>query len=246
MVSGDIGRKFMHVNLAAIVDRLRNRGLLRTHRDKLLYSIPATTLPQIVDKPMICVNGSYTYSDGTLPWCDLIALLSILVDTSPSTVFEIGTFNGSTTLFMALNLPNAAIHTIDLPQNFDDRNTGLRKDDWHLIATRRIGSEYLADPSIKSITQHFGDTAEYTFPAAEFFFIDGSHTYPYIRNDTEKALSSGKAKMLVWHDCDRNHAEVLRWLAEMVESGHPVRRIEGTHLAMLDLRNSDSPHRIPK
>jgi hypothetical protein len=238
MSLGLIAQRLMNVSLATIIRKLRQRGLLAKPRgDKLLDQIPRITLSEIVGRPMVRIEGAYSYVDGSLPLCDLLALLSVLVDRSPRAVLEIGTFNGYTTRLMALNLPEAEIHTIDLPENFNETGSGMPKDDWHLISARRVGAEYRADPSIKSVTQHFGDTAEYVFPTAEIFFIDGSHTYAYVRNDTEKALMSSTTKVLLWHDCDRTHPDVTRWLVEMIQTGYPVRRIEGTNLAILELGN---------
>jgi hypothetical protein len=235
-MSESLTEKFMNLSLASVVRKVTGRGNPAVSSGQLqLDQIPKVSVAQIAGKPIIRVEGSYSYRDGYLPWCDLIALLSVLVERSPRTILEIGTFNGFTTRMMALNLPNAEIHTIDLPVDFTDGNAGLQKDDFHLIASRRVGSEYLADPSIKTITQHFGDTAEYAFPPAEFFFIDGSHTYDYVRNDTKKALACGIAKTLVWHDCDHLHEDVTRWLIEMIQNGYPVCRFAGTNLAFLDL-----------
>jgi hypothetical protein len=233
--------RLMHTSGVKVIQRLGENGLLpKLRRHRLLDAIPSTTIAEAVGNPIIRLDGSYTYFDGSLPWPDMAALLSLLVVHAPRTIFEIGTFNGHTTRLMAINLPEAEIHTIDLPQDFsksgsNSQQGGLQKDDWHLISTRNVGSEYLRDPSIKSVTQHFGDTANYAFPAAEFFFIDGSHTYDYARSDTEKALATGTAKVLVWHDCDRYHPGVTQWLGEMVQAGYPVRRIEGTYLAFLEL-----------
>jgi hypothetical protein len=235
--------RLMNVNLSKILRELRNRGVLpKPSAEKLLDRIPVVSLSEIVSKPTIRVVGTYSYVDGYLPWCDILALMSILVDRSPRTILEVGTFNGYTTRLMALNLPDAEIHTIDLPEDFKDTGAGTRppKDDFHLIAARHVGFEYRADSSIKSIQQHFGDTAEYMFPVAEFCFIDGSHTYFYARNDTEKALASGAAKTLVWHDCDRFHPGVTSWLIEMIQAGYPVRRIEGTNLAILNVPSHPS------
>jgi hypothetical protein len=234
---GIFGQRLMNVSLASIVRKLRQRNVLPKNQvDILLDQIPRVSLSKIVNRPIIRVDGAYSYVDGSLPWCDLVALLSILVDRSPHRVMEIGTFNGHTTRMMALNLPDAEIHTIDLPEGFSNNGAGMAKDDWHLISARRVGSEYLADASIKSVKQHFGDTAVYDFPVADFFFIDGSHNYDYVRNDTEKALMSPAIKILIWHDCDRNHPDVIRWLLEMIQSGNHVRHIEGTNLAILDLQ----------
>jgi methyltransferase family protein len=238
MALGTFSQRLMNVSLATIIRKLRQRGLLaKTLGDKLLDRIPEIALSEIVGRPMVRIDGPHSYVDGSLPLCDLLALLSVLVSRAPQTVLEIGTFNGYTTRLMALNLPDAEIHTIDLPENFIDSGAGMPKDDWHLISARRVGSEYRADPSITSVKQHFGDTAEYVFPTAEIFFIDGSHTYAYVRNDTEKALKSSATKALIWHDCDRNHPGVTRWLVEMIQTGYPVRHIEGTSLAILELQN---------
>ena len=230
--------RLLNVNGRRVLRELRDHHVLpKPVGDKLLERIPAVPLSAIVGKPEIRVLGTYCYADGYLPWCDLVALMSVVVDRAPRSILEIGTFNGYTTLLMALNLPEAEIHTIDLPEDFQDlgpRN-GLVKDDFHLIASRRVGCEYRAEPSVKTIHQHFGDTAEYDLPAAEFYFIDGSHTYSYARNDTERALASGAAKTLVWHDCDRHHCGVTQVLVEMLEAGRPVRRIAGTNLAILDV-----------
>jgi hypothetical protein len=226
----------MNVSLDKILRKLRNMGVLpKPSAEKLLVRIPEVSLSEIVSKPTIRVVGTYSYVDGYLPWCDILGLISVLVDRSPRTILEVGTFNGYTTRLMALNLPDAEIHTIDLPEDFKDTGTGQEKDDFHLILSRRVGFEYRADPSVKSIQQHFGDTAEYIFPAAEFCFIDGSHTYSYARNDTEKALASGATKTLVWHDCDRFHPGVTGWLVEMIQAGYLIRRIKDTNLAILDV-----------
>jgi hypothetical protein len=230
------GKKLMHVSLASIVQKLSQAA--RTPEVDFLAQIPVVALSEIVGQPVIRVIGSYSYVDGSLPWRDTLALLSVLVDRSPRSVLEIGTFDGHTTRLMAINLPDAEIHTIDLPEDFSDINAGMPKDDWHLISSRRVGSQYRSDPSIKSVRQHFGDTATYDFPAVEIFFIDGAHTYSYVRNDTEKALRSPGVKTLIWHDSDQLHREVTQWLVEMIHSGYHVRQIEGTNLAILEVDNT--------
>jgi hypothetical protein len=165
----------------------------------------------------------------------------VLVDRAPRCMLEIGTFCGYTTRLLAMNMPTATIHTIDLPEDYDagSDDVSIPKDDFHLIESRKVGSEYRSDPSITNVVQYFGDSATWDFRKAEdatFYFIDGSHTYEYARGDTEKALaaSRGRAATLLWHDCDRGHPGVLSWLNEMLSLGHPVRRIAGTNLAIMD------------
>ena len=225
----------MNVSAASILRRLRRKPE-RREAPSPLDRIPVVSLRELIQgRPIIRVDGTYNYCDGSLPWCDIVPLLSLLVDRKPRAVLEVGTFNGHTTRLMALNLPEATIHTVDLPETFDG---GFEKDDFHLIAARNVGIEHRSDASIGNVRQHFGDTASWDFSTANatFFFIDGSHTYDYVRNDTERALaaSRGRRATLLWHDCNIMHPDVTAWLIEMIQSGQPVRRIDESNLAILE------------
>ena len=156
-------------------------------------------------------------------------------------VFPIFTVSVVSLQRSSLNLASATIHTVDLPTSFRTVSdvSHLSKDDFHLIKERDVGHEYKSDSSITNIVQHFGDTATWDFSEAEgasFFFIDGSHTYDYVRNDTEKALAGchGQDTTLIWHDCDDSHPGVVRWLREMLHMGYPVKHIKGTQLGIMD------------
>jgi Methyltransferase domain len=218
------------------------RGADLARNKATLARIPEVQLTSIVSgRPIVKVESTYSYHPGSLPWCDILALLAVLVDRAPRTVLEIGTFNGHTTRLLALNMPSATIHTVDLPEDYDVASEGssMPKDDFHLIKARKVGSEHRSDPSIINVVQHFGDTATWDFGLAEgatFYYIDGAHTHEYARNDTEKALAAarGRDATLLWHDVDQDHSGVLTWLDEMLSQGHPVKRIQGTHLAIMD------------
>ena len=158
---------------------------------------------------------------------------------------EIGTYNGATTRLIALNLPRAKIHTLDLPPDMhsaESHQSKLPKDDFHLIGNRRIGEAFLSDPAIINVTQHFGDSATWDFSPVQgfdFVFIDGSHTYQYIRSNTIRCAeaAAGRAAFF-WHDFDYCHYDVVRYLTEMASAGLPVRRIASTNMAMMDYDRS--------
>lgn len=178
-----------------------------------------------------------------MPIDQAITLLSILIKEQPKEVLEIGTFKGHTTYLMALNLKNSIIHTIDLPEDFDssnDTNIEIPKDDFHLIKNRIVGREYKNKQYSSKIIQHYGDTANWDFNKAgeaNFFFIDGSHTYEYCKNDTEKAMKLCKNKgTFLWHDCDYGHPGVVKFISEFRKKGHDVVRIQNTPLAYLKLK----------
>src|SRR5208282_3428599 len=162
---------------------------------KELKSIPEITLDEILGarKAAIKLNVQ-KYEDGMLPSHEAMALLSVLVAENPREVLEIGTYMGHTAKAMAENLDKAIIHTLDLPPDFSgssDAKGGPPKDDFHLIARRVVGREFKGQKVEARIKQHFGDTASMDFkefgrPA--FFFIDGSHTYEYCKQDSEKCF----------------------------------------------------------
>jgi hypothetical protein len=207
--------------------------------DPSVELIPCVLLSDILGDR--CANVKLTvskYRNGMLPFDQALALLAIAVVEKPKTVVEIGTFMGHTTRKLAENLPDALIHSIDLPQDVDTEclsNSSIPKDDFHLIQERRVGSAYIDSPEAARIQQHYADTATWDFEpvkGADFFFIDGSHTYEYCRNDSEKCLAvSNPGSVFIWHDCDPSHPGVGKCLAEWLKLGRNVCRINGTSLA---------------
>jgi hypothetical protein len=180
----------------------------------------------------------FRHQDGSIPIHEAVALQSILVAESPKEVLEIGTYMGHTTKAMAENLPDAIIHTVDLPPDFapqENDHENIPKDDFHLIRRRVVGREFKDQAVETRIRQYFGDTAlmdfrEFGHPT--FFFIDGSHTYEYCKQDSEKcfALCNGACTFL-WHDFDMGHPGVVEFMAEWRAMGRNILRIEGTAIA---------------
>lgn len=207
--------------------------------EKELKSIPEIALGRILDARKVAIKLSVQkYEDGMLPNHEAMALLSILVAEKPKEVLEIGTFMGHTTRAMAENLDDSIIHTVDLPPDFSmhqGSKEGPPKDDFHLIARRVVGREFKGQAVESRIRQHFGDTATINFQElgrSVFFFIDGSHTYEYCRQDSEKcfALCGGTGTFL-WHDCDAAHPGVVKFISEWRALGRNIVRIEGTAIA---------------
>lgn len=204
-----------------------------------LNHIPEIGLGGILgDRQPVIRLSVMRYEDGMLPSQQAMALLSILVAEAPTEVLEIGTYMGHTTRQFAENLETATIHTVDLPQHFSVESNleqTLCKDDFHLIQRRVVGREFLGLPCARRIIQHFADTATWDFSEAgrpTFFFIDGSHTYQYCKNDSEKSLAlCGGSGVFLWHDCDDNHPGVVRLISEWRLQGRDIRRISGTPLA---------------
>ena len=204
-----------------------------------LKALPEVSLDEILGENKAEIKLTIQrHEDGMLSAGEAQALLSILVLENPKEVLEIGTFMGHTTRRMAENLKDSVIHTVDLPLDFSTSQMpgGLPpKDDFHLINRRVVGREFKGQDCEKRIVQHFGDTATMDFQKIgrpTFFFIDGSHTYDYCKQDSEKCLALCPSNgVFLWHDCDAWHPDVVRFIHEWRAAGKNVRRIKGTNLA---------------
>jgi len=102
---------------------------------------------------------------------------------------------------------------------------------------------FLGTDAARKITQLFGDSATFDFSPyrAELIFVDASHAYDYVRNDSAKALAllADSRGVIVWHDYGE-WPGVTRALDELAKSDArfaKLRWIRGTTLAVLDRRS---------
>jgi hypothetical protein len=141
-----------------------------------------------------------------------LAILSALASgcENNSNLFEIGTFDGRTTLNFAMNSPGeCSIYTLDLPHGFDTRFS-LADGEEHLVDKPRSGSRYekyreIFPAVIGKIHQLFGDSAAFDFTAyknsCSLVFVDGSHSYDNVMSDSRVALEITKqGGVVLWHD----------------------------------------------
>ena len=215
---------------------------------KMLERIPVVSLESLGGMPeQITLDMRYVDVDGATPFRDLIAILALAKNQHPKAALEFGTYFGSTTANLALNLPDTTIHTIDLPEDSTEAAAvieGRPVDDLHLIRGRKLGKSFRGTPLEQRIVQHQGDTATYDYSVIHdpvtVFLVDGSHTYDYARSDTLRcfALAQGESTFL-WHDCDCHCLGVTTWLVEMIQAGLPVVRVRDTSLACMKIDAQD-------
>lgn len=214
---------------------------------KMLSLIPEVSLESLGALPeQVTLDMRYVDVDGATPFRDLIAILSLAKNQHPAAALEFGTYFGSTTANLALNLPSATIHTIDLPEDGAEAAALIATqpvDDFHLINGRKLGKSFRGTALEQRIVQHQGDTATYDYSVIHdpvtVFLVDGSHTYEYARNDTmhcfELAQEAPGECTFLWHDCDCHCLGVTTWLVEMIRAGLPVVRVRDTSLACMRL-----------
>ncbi len=120
-------------------------------------------------------------------------------------LMEIGTFDGRTTLNLALNAPSdAIIYTLDLPSGASlDRLDKKEKGFTGIFPRERRYHDYPC--AAKKIVQLTGDSTEYDFSwlrgRCSLVFVDGSHAYDLVKSDTSAALEMvAPGGIVLWHD----------------------------------------------
>lgn len=134
-------------------------------------------------------------------WLEIITLAGIVHCKQPRIVFEFGTFDGKTTLHLALNTPpEAIIYTIDIVAGeFDlDSSKGL-------MDRVTIGEAFLNSPHKDKIVQITGDTRKIDYNQwrcqVDFVFVDADHSYDGVMFDSRAAFEMIRpGGIVVWHD----------------------------------------------
>ena len=148
----------------------------------------------------------------------------------PKVIFEMGTYNGFSTMHLAKNAPaDARVYTLDL--NWDSKDAKDTKDFKHDlteahgdIKTMEANSRrwFHKDECKGRIVELYGDSMTYDFSKfygrTDFIFIDANHSYHYVKSDTENALKMLSPKgIILWHDYDFIHPGIFRYLNQLAK-----------------------------
>jgi predicted O-methyltransferase YrrM len=175
---------------------------------------------------------------------EIAALSSIIKHTKVRNIFEIGTYQGNTTLQLAANSPgDAKITTLDLPPRWnEDRRAIMTPEIFKNVTDRMtVGVQYKETPYADKIKQVFADSANMNWSQLpgpfDFIFIDGCHYYEYVKKDTENALRVLRpGGIIVWHDYGMIK-DVSRAVDETSKKLQ-IYAISGTRLAVGLLKNN--------
>ncbi|MFH0731781.1 MAG: class I SAM-dependent methyltransferase [Candidatus Omnitrophota bacterium] len=182
--------------------------------------------------------------DGHISLLEMTVIIKLIQRYKPKRLFEIGTFDGRTTLNMAANcIAEAEIYTLDLAK----RKTGFTKlpicfNDELYINKKILSKKYTGTEYEKRINDLYGDSVEFNFSpfynTIDFMFLDGSHSYEYVLNDSKQAiklLKSGHG-IILWHDYNvwRGVTEALKKIFQEDRRFSNLKYVEGTTLAYLN------------
>jgi predicted O-methyltransferase YrrM len=160
----------------------------------------------------------------------------------PRRILEMGTYNGMTTLQMALNAPaDCVTYTLDLrPEQAAQINLGTLDD---LVANhfkanfQTSTGSYFASREDVSIKQLWGDTAVFDYSTLDgpmdLVFVDAAHDYANKKIDCERAFSMLSPRgVILWHDYAQvANPEVTQCIAEFAKD-HRIFHLRNTNLAV--------------
>ena len=167
----------------------------------------------------------------------------ILAHLKPRRILEIGTYNGMTTLQMALNAPaGCTVYTLDLPQDQEPSVPPSELDRRVAQSFRsRFGTStgsYFQGRTDVRIVQLLGDSSRFDYTSRidgplDFVFIDGAHDYRTKQIDSENALRLlAPGGVILWDNfADVCNPEVTRYLHDLSAS-LPLRHLKNTMLVV--------------
>lgn len=200
-----------------------------------LRSLPITVLedafPGVEE---LTIPMRHRFQPRGLPHGDAYVLALITAHVRPRRIFEIGTGTGEGTVLMAAQAPEASIDTLDLgdaPASLGEQGGDAP------LAHVEVGRAYRESPYAERITQHLGDSARFDYAPfrgeMDMVFVDGAHTYDYVRSDSRTALSLARpGGVVVWDDCHLYHPGVAQALVELSREGIAVARVNASRLAV--------------
>lgn len=207
------------------------------------YPIPEVGLKEVVSEEGGIEVRELVGVNGNISLLETVVIAKLLLKHRPKMVFEFGTFDGRTTLNMAANtVDDARIYTLDLPPGTAGALPAAPAEG-ALQGGRVTGGKFMGTKYAGKVMQLLGDSAKFDFAPylgkMDFVFVDGSHSYEYVLNDSRQALAllSGGHGVIVWHDYGTEGWEgVICGLNELHGGGGVfagMRRVEGTTLVVL-------------
>ncbi len=216
----------------------RLRGVQRGQETRLPQAAWHEVFPA---KPIVLVQPQRKQGDVNLGELAVLASAASGID-GGGDIVEIGTFDGRTSLNLAINAPaQARVFTLDLPPDARSK-FALAPGERAFVEKPRSGRHFLeAAPEWASaagrITQLFGDSATFDWSPyaarASLVFVDGSHAHDYVLADTETAFRLVTQKgVVIWHDYGVWEG-VTRALGQIEASRHlGLRHVRGTSLVV--------------
>jgi len=206
--------------------------------------LPVILTKDLFHKDVKVVIEEPKFVKGNVTLEELVIICKLIKIYRPNRIFEFGTFDGRTTLNMALNSKALSeIYTLDLPSS-EINNTKFLPDprDYKYILKEKSGSRFSNRKDTKNILQLYGDSATFNYlpykANIDFIFVDGGHSVEHVRNDTQASFYMLKSNgVILWHDYGTRRS-VNTVLDEYFQNDvrfKNIYTIDGTTLVLLEV-----------
>ena len=179
--------------------------------------------------------GAIDPDTGHANHVDMLYVVAMARHLKARAMFEFGTYLGRTTRHLAEGAPDGRVYTLDLdPQGPKPPKLGGAIS---AVLDRGLqGHFYRASQAAERVVQLHGDSRTFDYRpllgSMDFIFVDASHYYEPVKNDTEQALKLLRpGGTIVWHDYAEKTPEVIQALTELGER-LPLFHIQKTSLVV--------------
>ncbi len=226
---GRVTKSFMTHAVADLLSSRNSKGYIRewmTLNFRFVDRYPAIPTIELSDllpgSREIIVPMDVGHNYWNVSPLELYCLGCIAIICQPQKIFEIGTYDGATSLQFAKSCPGSQIFTIDLAPQPDS----------HF----KVGSRYRGTPYESQIVQLYGDSTNFDYSPyleqMDLIFVDGCHELDFVRRDSINALKMVRAGgIIVWDDY-LNFRGVKMAIEELAKQ-YPINHLAEAKFAIL-------------
>lgn len=200
VASGQLGSRYLIA--PSVLRRLlasdKRRFLQKIWTEAKMAAFPQVRIEDLPGVSETLIKGWPTRLDA-----QIVAALAVKLECR--TFFEFGTFRGRTTWTVVHNNPSIRAFTLDLPGPKSVNEAVFEVTDPYLFDQWGRGDAIGGTPEAARITLLNGDSAQFNYVPyqneMDLIYIDGSHSYGYVRSDTEAALGLlSPTGTIIWDD----------------------------------------------
>lgn len=177
-----------------------------------------------------------TFSGG-LKLLESAALLSLVINSNASKIFEFGTYMGGTTELFRRNLISAKeIASIDINEDFIVSSLEVDSDRRLAEKSLKSSAKYL-DTSDSRVNLIKGDSTKYDFSELsdyDFVWIDGGHNRTIVESDTKNSFiminRQNPRATIAWHDYGNPEFNGLSKYIDELSDDIKIYHIEETYI----------------
>ena len=179
---------------------------------------------------------------GGLSLLETFSLIAAAKLVDAQRIFEIGTYLGTTTLNLALNVrEDSEILTLDLDEEqaalASQHPADSKLTKTHLDSQKTL--DFLETPVSRKVKTLTGDSKKFDFSpwkaCVDLIFIDGGHDFATVKSDTENAfelIRTDRRSCILWHDYGNPEYSALTDYLEELSQRLEIFHIEDTMLCV--------------